>query len=525
MSIPSFPTINHPRIQAALAEVADWERGTVVNDHYSPDFYTERRARFLGRHPDYAHINNGLFSDVCEDADLVFGTYENDLSVQEVRRRELANEIIPFLPLPTTCNTETIDSFAELPDSEWAEGKQGVWPVFTPTPSPPPAPVRLTDDVPSLHTMNGVTTASDAGVDQRRQQADNDSISPVKTSNEGAQLAQQMAMAGAQGGNTARQPLGPGDVNNVSRIVGELNRLYPQNGNNASGMRIQPADTGPAAIAQSQGAIRAPPRIARETAPSYANRPTNRRVKVRRGTKRPMSDIDEGVEYVSTDSEAGNDSAASEVEALPAPRPKKSLKLNAGPRPTGATKQTVRPVDSRASSEVQEVAPLKAAAPKKTTQKQKQTQMTTTAFTKSGPTLEAVVSGAALPRSRAQATEADGARYDLLRNQHNARLRARKKKAQDSPELMPEYFQAEKFPAKAKDDQVRCVCGIVVDDGGRMVCCDVEQCGVWQHVACVGEAAPEDLEEGSYRCHNCDPWRHRRVVQGLRRGNVVQGQN
>lgn len=61
-------------------------------------------------------------------------------------------------------------------------------------------------------------------------------------------------------------------------------------------------------------------------------------------------------------------------------------------------------------------------------------------------------------------------------------------------------------PAYENDELIRCVCGMTQDDGAAMICCD--DCGVWQHNACMGEAVPVDLAEGQYRCEECDPALH-----------------
>lgn len=440
MGIPSFPTINNPMIQAALAEATEQEPGTILNDHYSADFYCERRARFLGRHPDYAHVRNGIFEIACDDADAVFGDYQDDLSVQEVRRREINNEIVPFLPFPTTCNTETIDNFSGLPDSEWAAGKRGVSPLPSPTPTPPPTPAAFT-------AADGAEVSAAAG--------------------EAAAITTEMDQ--------------PESEDQRARSLGARS-------GSGTGAVVRPA-------------------------PAYVNAPTNVPIKHRRGTKRPPTGPNETVLAVDTDSEDGSDFLSSGDDAPePPPRKKLKLKLNAGRRPTP---QAPPDEESKADPEVEDAAPRKSSAPKKKTK--------ASGAVKSSQNIDAIVSGAALPRSAAQARAADDVRCALLLKRHADMLQARKKKAPVEPDMMPEYFYVSNFPQGQEQDQVRCVCGAVRDDGGSMVCCDAVGCSVWQHVACVGEAAPADLENGRFRCHNCDPYAHRRVIQQLRRANVVEG--
>ena len=44
------------------------------------------------------------------------------------------------------------------------------------------------------------------------------------------------------------------------------------------------------------------------------------------------------------------------------------------------------------------------------------------------------------------------------------------------------------------------------------------------HVDCIGEAVPKNLENDDYLCHMCDPFVHRRVLQGIRKDAVAKGE-
>lgn len=110
-------------------------------------------------------------------------------------------------------------------------------------------------------------------------------------------------------------------------------------------------------------------------------------------------------------------------------------------------------------------------------------------------------------------------------NRHEAQTSARSqrtRKAHQTPDLLPEFFECENFATEGLvGEDVRCVCGVVIDDSQHMIAC--ETCGVWQHTACMGDAVPDDEETGFYCCHVCDPWAHRKLIAGLRRSNPLTG--
>ncbi|KAF2480166.1 hypothetical protein BDY17DRAFT_303351 [Neohortaea acidophila] len=138
---------------------------------------------------------------------------------------------------------------------------------------------------------------------------------------------------------------------------------------------------------------------------------------------------------------------------------------------------------------------------------------------------EAVVTGAALPRTPDQAKEAATTRHQRLRAQQIQRIPSKRTKkghlrgAHPDPDLMPEFFSKANFAKGEENDSVRCVCGAVEDDGEDMIACD--ECGVWQHTTCMAEAVPADTSSGEYRCHVCDPWAHRELVAVLRQETML----
>lgn len=417
MSIPCFQTSDHNIIQTALDEVEPQETGTIINDHYSRFYYINRRVGFLGKLPGYSQRGNGLFDLVRLDADAVFacGDRYRDISVQEVRRREIINEVVPLLPLPTRENMPSEDEYAGLPDSEWAEGKEAAPRTFVASPAP-----------------KSITALP----------------SPLPSAGPASPL-----------GDAAEDPV-------------------------AAGIASQGAkDAGPSAESTR----------AAGTVASYAGRGVKQPIKYKRGTERPFTGPNETAQSVSSDSEEGGALTDLEDEAAKRKRQRKA------PKPTVNV----------AGNKKGEAPARSAPAPRK-----KKNNST-------GPSIDAIVSGRALPKTKAQAKQADEARYELLVRAHNVAREKQKRRKSLEPELMPEYFQTANFPdGSERESQVRCVCGVVVDDGLYMVCCD--ECSVWQHDFCVDqEAKPAAMETGRYLCHNCDPWAHRRKIRELRSANVV----
>ncbi|KAF2091602.1 hypothetical protein K490DRAFT_31769 [Saccharata proteae CBS 121410] len=94
------------------------------------------------------------------------------------------------------------------------------------------------------------------------------------------------------------------------------------------------------------------------------------------------------------------------------------------------------------------------------------------------------------------------------------RAKGQTKKAKE-PEPAPEPEDG------GEDAIIRCICGSVDDEGGRMmVCC--EQCDAWQHNDCMGIAEDEaSLAELQYYCEQCRPEDHVDTVQALQDGVTI----
>nr|POE63103.1 isoform 7 of histone-lysine n-methyltransferase 2e [Quercus suber] len=101
-----------------LLELTD-ETGTVLNEYYTIDEYVNRRSWYLSKLPSLAKQTRFFYGVREIDAAAVYGSGDQILSVQEVRRREEASLVSPLLPLPTTDNTQTIDSYGHYSGREW----------------------------------------------------------------------------------------------------------------------------------------------------------------------------------------------------------------------------------------------------------------------------------------------------------------------------------------------------------------------------------------------------------------------
>ncbi|CAK1357138.1 unnamed protein product [Cercospora beticola] len=144
--------------------------------------------------------------------------------------------------------------------------------------------------------------------------------------------------------------------------------------------------------------------------------------------------------------------------------------------------------------------------------------------------LPGVVSGNRLPKSRKEAVDGAIERKQILERAHLIVNPNTAVKALDFPPEFhsPENFtQAERTGLNEQDSDngpVRCICGENRDVAGReeWIQCDGENCGVWQHVICMEDGVESTVakrQAKTYLCQVCDPWKHRRVLQRLRRQN------
>ena len=102
---------------AAIHAALQYEGGDVLNDHYTRQKYKLRRAdhiaRIGGPRAKYEMASaNG-------NAAVIFLPGDAELSVQEIRRRELREEFEDLTPLPTKGNTQTVNNHGGYGNDEW----------------------------------------------------------------------------------------------------------------------------------------------------------------------------------------------------------------------------------------------------------------------------------------------------------------------------------------------------------------------------------------------------------------------
>jgi hypothetical protein len=144
LALTHTTTLNDAYNEATqIARAATMEgNGAVLTDYYTFEEYIARRGAFIIKLPEYKHLTNACWVVRKNDANLIFADEQQQLTVREVRRRELANEVEPLLPLPTTSNTESLDNFRHCRPEDWPEwradeldgdgGQEGEWDVQTP---------------------------------------------------------------------------------------------------------------------------------------------------------------------------------------------------------------------------------------------------------------------------------------------------------------------------------------------------------------------------------------------------------
>ncbi|KAF2767804.1 hypothetical protein EJ03DRAFT_140375 [Teratosphaeria nubilosa] len=436
----------------------------VINEHYNRAEYVRRRAGFLDKHPDYtAHAQ--LFPICRRDANDVFRSPDEVLSVQEVQRREIAAGIDPLLPLPTTHNTQTLDSFASYPDREWSPGLEAANNTH---------PQQQTYG-PESSPLTTPSVVSETNPERGRK--------PAKLFMAGTTAAQN-APPGQQG---QMQLPDPERKRVLREIVAALGRDQPPR-----------AMTSP---------LRSP-------ASSLSGRGMHQPVKQQRGTKRYATEPLEATDSVLGGSPAAQQSpssthatsndtparAESQGAASAADEPRKKIKLNlkASHRDT-----TTSPSPPAAKKPVQQ-------APRKKPS-QKQPPQPAVSLTH----LEKVIIGSAVAKTKQEAREASRIRHERLIDEYKVDEDITGDIVEaEKPDFMPEFFNAAAF--QDPYNEVRCVCGVTHDDRQKFVGCEDDACQVWQHVACMGKAVPKNLDKGTYFCQMCDPWAHRELLQELR---------
>ncbi|KAK5732528.1 hypothetical protein LTR17_010467 [Elasticomyces elasticus] len=480
---------------STLGIVRPLEIGTVLNEHYSLEEYVKRRAGWLARLPDFARMPTGLFAISRRDAFDIFGA-DQTLSVQEVRRRELAAEFDPLLPQPTTGNTESIDSFRSYGQRQWSPSGDRAVSVNAAdlanhntqtrrSPHMQPANIRQTieSDSPQRPTVKSDSPQlphhRDSNQSTRYHQVDSSPMAavvstpattPMPQSNAfGSQADLLRSITARLGSPRARSPNSIHVNRNISSLAGR-------------GMSVP--------------------------------------VKHHPGKKRAAPDAPDA-----TDSAIA--SPANDALWESAQPPPKRIKL-IGPRdPSRSPSKAASPPEEAPTNRKSKHAPRQQSHTTKTTKPITTSRKPSSAASR----LDEIIAGARLPRNKDEARQAANVRHQRLLDQHQdmAEPRSDGKRGRRSrtsgpdPDCLPEFFNTANFADVDENGQevesVRCTCGVVTDDKVDMLSCD--ECRVWQHIHCMGEAVPKNVDTGDYLCQMCDPWAHRKLLAVLRRAQPL----
>lgn len=538
--------------------------GSVLDEHYTFEEYIHRRGTYLGRLPEYSKIPNACFIARHHAAEI-FDDEKQLLKVEEVRMRELEHEFDPLLPLPTTSNTATIDSFKTCPPIGVIYETKDEYNDETSQ-----SPKALAGN--AIHSTPATSPIENEAVDKQEamqagpQQAIASGTNLFPIDPELVDLTtpglQQRAVYPQFFAAQATYPSFSTHFQAPQAYMtgaGALHRPPPIYAYSTQG--ILPTPVNGISVNGDAGNSSAPNKNAANDAPSTAAAPatsptltTSPAQKVftpdPRVTSMARFGIVQGVK-------ATKRNFPPEPEQLVYPAAPPSQAIDPAPQPTSQTMASTnapfRAASSLPEEPVEDIQPgeppvkrqrlargvaqkTKKAAATSTEPESKSSDKSTAAKAsktskskpvKEAPTnkaqhLESVITGAALPTSRAEAAAAAEEHHQRLLTAHNKRksIPARRA-AKTTPDLLPFFFDPANFDNEGSN--VRCICGCVDEDGGemgdQMVQC--EKCEVWQHYACVlpgmNEAQVEKL--GTYECTVCNPWERRVVLQNLRRND------
>ncbi|KAM0718936.1 hypothetical protein Q7P37_006008 [Cladosporium fusiforme] len=538
---------------SALRAVAPLEGdGEVLQDHYTFEEYIYRRGDLLGQLPAYSKIANACYIARTHAADI-FDDEQQLLAVEKVRERELEQKFAVLLPLPTTTNTQSIDSFKSNPpkggiheteDDGENEVSQSSKPAAAnathSTPATSPMDIETMNkqiQLPAGYKQARSTAAKAFPVDpnlidlitpglQQNATSSQSKIAKSNLSSLNTQLqAPQTQMTPAF---TARQ--------NISVDPTAVNGP-PVNGSEGN-LGEQDNTTAPEAVSFTKDNS--------STAPKLATSPAEK-------TYHPHPRVASMARYgIVHNIKATQSALAPEPEApeiSTAPVAKASAPI---PQPTSQTMASTNALLATTSADPEDSAEPPMKRQKRTrgvaqkvnktaaTSPAPQSKLTTNAASakevstkkskavkdtinnKAQNHLESVIAGSALPKTKAEAATAAAEHHARLLAAHNSRKRiTARQAARNTPDLLPYFFSTNNF--SSSEANVRCICGCVDEDGGemgdQMVQC--EKCEVWQHYACVlpGMSEAQVEKMGEYECTVCDPWARRYVLQSLRKND------
>lgn len=549
------------RIASSVLAAKEYEgEGRIIHDSYTKEAYTKRRHWFLGNHRDFGS-NPQLLPKITLETHQVFDSQADELSVEQVRSRELACEIDPLLPFPTSTNTKTLDNFRSTGTKEWtAETGHPSFSRSAQTSPRIPATEPTNQDVPAIDWNAGLELGKSPVSDER-----------IKASNVG-QIIRRHRQTVAAGPDpepikqqTTTNPTFPSShIFNQSSASSWLSTMNePQAALNipedhAVMLQIINALGAPEGSLRPSDAPQQYQKLQHFHRPQHQvsavkSRALDTPVKSQNGGKKRAAPVDlEDADANASIMDQGT-SRPSKRARIPSKKPRETV--TAGEDPIDLEKPARRP----AAKQPRAVQAAATAVPKAAIQTKGRATPATpsvessvtgadpTANGSGRPTLggkslplpagnaaakvprrpshPACVNGNRLPKSRNEAAEAAVERKQALLLQM-----LNKKRKVRHPDLGPEFFDTFNFTEDEKDPSgeppVRCVCGAKDDKRnftGEWIGCDNGECRVWQHVPCMGEAVPvpEKREDGNYLCQQCDPFAHRRLIQRLRKNQPL----
>jgi hypothetical protein len=562
--------------------------GSVLKDYYTRDEYRHRRGRFLSKLAEHPKPSVDHWANSKVDADLIFGTGDDQLQldVQQVRDLELEMEFDVLLPLPTTVNTQTIDNFKTCPpadgsreaDEEDEEVVEDGRDVPTPggsfthsTPGTSPAegvatydkyaslqlsnpaqftntsrvpdlpfanfpdhqplfkPVEATSEPPvSLFTIGQTPPVANKAI----------KLNLSKPARQGPDEAIPTAVKVQRPTVTSTTPPAPKTFVPHPDVSSMAHYGMPSPVKGAKRQHISDA-----VMIEESNQIRPNAPVAKMT----ASKP-----KSNLNISTTVDDIDHSTGPIASmepPSKKLKDAAGvarpveTPVVATPTVPTQDNTSANTFPNLTPVTTNplpesapvTINPLPNSTpvtTNHVANPAPIVTTTPNVAAAVQASTPL---------PRLNDIITGKILPRTKLEATEGANELHNRLladhRSQGQGQSNNRKSARQSTtnvnninqdPDFMPHYFSPANFTEHEQEvGVVRCVCGVTWDDKKPMTCCG--KCEVWQHSTCVAShligQTEAELEKVDFRCTVCDPYAHRHVLQKVRSGKLADKQN
>jgi hypothetical protein len=562
--------------------------GSVLKDYYTRDEYRHRRGRFLSKLAEHPKPSVDHWANSKVDADMIFGTDDDQLQldVQQVRDLELEMEFDVLLPLPTTVNTQTIDSFKTCPpadgnreadeaddDGEVVEDGRDV-----PTPGG-----SFTHSTPGTSPAEGVATYDKYASHQLSNPAQFTNASkmpalPFATFPDHQSLSRPVEAS-------SLPPIPPIKLFTIGRTQPDANKATTLSLRKPAGQNPQDEAIPTAVEVQRPTIIFATPPVPKTFVPHpdvssmahYGMAPPVKGPKRQHIQEAAMMEESNPIRpnapvaKMTASKPTSNLNISTTAEDLDRPNspgdpvepPSKKLKDVSGvakpvktPPVATATDLTQNdtptisvpksaPVDSTTISVPNMAPPTVTSSPNLAPTVNATPNVAAVAQTSTPlPRLNDIITGRILPRTKMEATEAANELHNRLLAGYNAQGQGqannRKSVRQSTsnlnninqdPDFMPHYFSPANFTETEQEvGAVRCVCGVIEDDASRpspMTCCD--KCEAWQHSGCVAPhligKSEEDLKKVNFYCTVCDPYTHRHVLQKVRAGKFPGEQN